>query len=85
MQFDMREVFLKILEQCGLHRTQGGSALVLTGQDTEAHVHIGETASMPISELAKQYTVRIYPQNCVVKLSIAQPMASQANMFASTQ
>lgn len=58
MQIDFREVFLKILEQCGLRRSQGGSALVLTGQDTEEHVYIEDAAAVPIPELTKQYTVR---------------------------
>lgn len=58
MQIDFREVFLKILEQCGLRRSQGGSALVLTGQEAEEHVYIEDAAAMPTAELTKQYTVR---------------------------
>ena len=63
MQIDLREVFLKILEQCGLRRSQGGSAIVLTGRETEEHVYIEDAAAMPIPELAKHFTVCSYPEN----------------------
>lgn len=57
MQVDLKEVFLKILEKCGLCRSHGGSALVLTGRDKEEHVPTEDPAIMPIPELAKMYTV----------------------------
>lgn len=71
MQIDFREVFLKILEQCGLRRSQGGSAIVLTGQDAEEHVYIENAAAMPIPELTQQYTVRTCSEIYLTGLNIA--------------
>lgn len=73
MQVDFKEVFLKILEKCGLCRSHGGSALVLTGRNKEEHVPTEDPAIMPIPELAKIYTVSSPSHKLVIRLSTAEP------------
>ena len=57
LQADIREVFVKILEKAGLRRSQGGSALVLTGRNAEENFRIDDIAAMSLPDLAKLYTV----------------------------
>ena len=73
MQVDLTEVFLKILEKCGLCRSHGGSALVLTGRDIEEHIPTEDPATMPIPELAKIYTVSSSSYKVVIRLYTAEP------------
>lgn len=73
MQIDFKEVFLKILEKCGLCRSHGGSALVLTGRDVEEHIPTEDPATMPTPELAKIYTVSGSSHKLVTRLYFAEP------------
>jgi len=57
-QAEAGEVVLKILERCGLNRTQQGAALMLTVQGYETEVKIEDIGRMSRIDLANLYTVK---------------------------
>ena len=80
LQADFRELFLKLLEQCGLRRSKGGSALVLTGSNSEEHADLDDIATKPVAELCRLYTVRSHfqpqSQSPVNKVESGRPLCA---------
>ena len=57
-QAEVREMFLRILDKSGLRRSEGGTAILLTGRDSTEHCKIDDIIAMSLSDLARLYTVR---------------------------
>ncbi len=52
-------MILCILEKAGLNRQEQGSVLVLTVRDIEEKIKVEDVGKMPLTEVAKLYTVNI--------------------------